>query len=184
MKQQRLQAHLGAPQEVVVFSILRDLRCSQCQADLPHASFLLIENPEPLCLTCAELDHLVYVPPGDPALSRRARKHSTLSAVVVHFSRRRKRYERQGILVEEAGLEKAQEECLSDAEARACRRSGTRCAGAAKIGRWWRGSRTRFASYSPHVRPARRTRLPSARPFEAAGGSDARPPGGHSTTRR
>ena len=83
MKQQKLQAHLGAPPGIVVFSTLRDLRCSQCQADLPHGSFLLIENREPLCLTCAELDHLVYAPRGNPALSRRARKHSTLSAVVV-----------------------------------------------------------------------------------------------------
>jgi hypothetical protein len=42
----------------------------------------------------------VFLPAGDAALSRRARKASTLSAVVVRFSRPRKRYERQGILVE------------------------------------------------------------------------------------
>jgi len=121
-KQERLQARLSAPPEIVVFSTLRDSRCSQCHAELLHGSFLLVENGEPLCLTCADLDHLVYVPRGDPALSRRARKHSTLFAVVVQFSRTRKRYERQGILVEEAALEKAQEECLSDAPLRAYRR--------------------------------------------------------------
>ena len=122
MKQERLQARLSAPPEIVVFSTLRDSQCSQCHAELPHGSFLLVENGEPLCLTCADLDHLVYVPRGDPALSRRARKHSTLFAIVVQFSRTRKRYERQGILVEEAALEKAEEECLSDAEVRASRR--------------------------------------------------------------
>lgn len=42
--------------------------------------------------------------------------------VVVKFSRARKRYERQGVLVEEAGLDKAQEECLSDEDVRARRR--------------------------------------------------------------
>jgi hypothetical protein len=121
-KQEGLQARLSAPPEIVVFSTLRDSRCSQCHGELLHGSFLLVENGEPLCLTCADLDHLVYVPRGDPALSRRARKHSTLFAIVVQVSRTRKRYERQGILVEEAALEKAQEECLSDAEVRAYRR--------------------------------------------------------------
>lgn len=121
-KQERLRARLSAPPEIVVFSTLRDSRCSQCHAELCHGSLLLVENGEPLCLTCADLDHLVYVPRGDPALTHRARRHSALSAVVVRFSRARKRYERQGLLVEEAALEKAQEECLSDAEVRAYRR--------------------------------------------------------------
>ena len=61
-----------------MFSTLRDLRCSQCQADLPHGSFLLIENREPLCLTCAELDHLVYVPRGSPAEPRRSETQHTV----------------------------------------------------------------------------------------------------------
>jgi hypothetical protein len=81
-----------------------------------------MEKGQPLCMTCADLDHLVFLPRGDTALTRRARKHSSLSVVVVKFSRARKRYERQGVLVEEAGLDKAQEECLSDEEVRARRR--------------------------------------------------------------
>jgi hypothetical protein len=40
----------------------------------------------------------------------------------VRFSRSRKRYERQGILVEEGALERAERECLADEEARARRR--------------------------------------------------------------
>jgi hypothetical protein len=36
-------------------------------------------------------------------------------AVVVRFSRSRKRYERQGILVERAALERAGQECAEDA---------------------------------------------------------------------
>jgi hypothetical protein len=43
--------------------------------------------------------------------------------VVVRFSRARRRYERQGILVEEAALERAEVECLADDEARARRRA-------------------------------------------------------------
>ena len=46
-----------------------------------------------------------------------------MSAVVVRFHRRRGRYERQGVLVEEAGLARAEERCLADAEARRRRRA-------------------------------------------------------------
>jgi len=74
-----------------------------------------------LCLTCADLDHLTFLPTGDAALTRRARKHSALSAVVLKFSRARKRYERQGLLVEESALEQAETECLADSEIRARR---------------------------------------------------------------
>ena len=77
-----------------------------------------MEAGRPLCLTCADLDHLVFLHRGDTALTRRASKHSTLRAVVVRFSRSRNRYERQGVLVEEEALERAERECLADADAR------------------------------------------------------------------
>jgi hypothetical protein len=115
------QVGVAAP-ELVVFSILRASQCSQCKAELHSGSFLTLEKGQPLCMICADLDHLVFLPRGDTALTRRARKHSSLSVVVVRFSRARKRYERQGVLVEEAALDKAQEECLSDEEVRARRR--------------------------------------------------------------
>lgn len=41
--------------------------------------------------------------------------------MVVRFSRTRGRYERQGILIAEAALERAEEECLADSEQRALR---------------------------------------------------------------
>ena len=59
---------------------------------------------------------------GDATLTRRATKHSPLSAVVVRWSRARKRYERQGTLVDEATLARAEAECLGDAEAREAQR--------------------------------------------------------------
>jgi hypothetical protein len=64
----------------------------------------------------------VFLPAGDAALTRRSRKHSTLSAVVLRWSRARKRYERQGLLVEAGALEQAEQECLADEEVRARRR--------------------------------------------------------------
>jgi hypothetical protein len=75
-----------------------------------------------LCLDCADLGHLEFLPSGDAALTRRATKASGLSAVVVRWSRRRNRYERQGILAEAAAIEQAALECLSDADVRARRR--------------------------------------------------------------
>lgn len=108
--------------EIVVFSILRDSRCAECGEDLWKGSFLRMEEARPLCMGCTDLDHLVFLPRGDAALTRRAKKYSALWAVVVRFSRARKRYERQGLLVEEAALERAERECLEDAEARALRR--------------------------------------------------------------
>jgi hypothetical protein len=71
-----------------------------------------------LCLNCADLDHLVFLPSGDAALTRRSRKHSGLSAVVVQWSHARKRYERQGLLVENEALERAEKECAADGDAR------------------------------------------------------------------
>jgi hypothetical protein len=88
-----------------------------------HGAWItLVEGKGALCLACADLDHLVFLPPGNAALTRRARKRSTLAAVVLKWSRARKRYERQGLLVEAQALEQAEGECLADEEARARRR--------------------------------------------------------------
>jgi hypothetical protein len=121
-KQEKLREKLSRSPELVVFDIVRASSCSECKAELAKGNLLVMEADLPLCLECADLDHLIYLPSGDATLTRRARKYSKLSAVVVRFSRARRRYERQGALVEEAALRKAEEECYSDAEARARRR--------------------------------------------------------------
>jgi len=100
--------------ELVVFSVIRDAKCAECGEDLFPRSFLKMEQQKPLCLGCADLGHLVFLPRGDTALTRRSRKHSALSAVVVRFSRARGRHERQGVLVEPAALRRAEAECHSD----------------------------------------------------------------------
>jgi hypothetical protein len=106
------------PRDVVVFWIIRDSACVECGSELGKGRFLRMEGERPLCLACADLDHLVFLARGDTALTRRASKYSTLRAVVVRFSRSRKRYERQGVLVEESALEEAERECLTDDAAR------------------------------------------------------------------
>jgi hypothetical protein len=104
--------------DIVVFWIVGNSVCADCGEALGKGRFLRLESERPLCLDCADLAHLVFLERGDAALTRRAIRYSTLHAVVVRFSRARKRYERQGVLVEEQALSKAELECLSDARAR------------------------------------------------------------------
>ena len=118
-KRQQLEAKLNRAPRPVVFEILRDSQCVECGTTLERGSFLLMEADQPLCPACAALADLEYLPAGDTALTRRATKHSERVAVVVRFSRSRGRYERQGILVELAALEKAEQECVADAADRA-----------------------------------------------------------------
>ncbi|CAN5649132.1 hypothetical protein BH23GEM9_BH23GEM9_32990 [soil metagenome] len=95
--------------DIVVFQILGDSACSECGEDLGKGRWLRMEGDRPLCMHCADLSHLIFVPAGNAALTRRAAKYSPLRAVLVRFSRTRKRYERQGILVEENALLRADE---------------------------------------------------------------------------
>jgi hypothetical protein len=107
------------PEELKIFISSRESTCGECRENLgPHAWITLNRDKGALCLACADLDHLVFLSSGDAALTRRAKKHSTLSAVVLKWSRTRKRYERQGLLVEEPALAKAEAECLADTEMR------------------------------------------------------------------
>ena len=118
-KRRRLAEDQGRAPDLVVISPVNDWTCALCSGT---GNLLMMEDAGPVCLACADLDHLVFVPAGDPALTRRAKKASRLSAVVVRFSRARRRYERQGVLVEEAALAAAEEACLADEDARRHRR--------------------------------------------------------------
>jgi len=109
--------------DLKVFISSREATCDECGEALGRRAWItLVGEKGALCLACADLDHLVFLPSGDAALTRRARKHSTLSAVVLQWSRARRRYERQGLLVEETALDQAEQACLADSEARERRR--------------------------------------------------------------
>lgn len=116
---------MAASTDPAIFIISRPSKCSECGTDLPRGDWLTLvgdgEQRDALCLTCADLDHLVFLPRGNAALTRRAGKYSSLRAVVLKWSRSRQRYERQGTAVEESALDRAEEECLADAEARELR---------------------------------------------------------------
>lgn len=115
--------------DIVVFISTRNSTCGECGQELGSRAWITLDRKkDALCLNCADLDHLVYLPSGDTALTRRSRKYSGLSAVVVQWSRARKRYERQGLLVENEALERAEKECAADEGARklACARAAAR----------------------------------------------------------
>jgi len=100
---------------VKVFISSRDSTCDECDQNLGRRAWITLNQERAaLCLPCADLDHLIFLPSGDAALTRRACKHSSLSAVVLKWSSARKRYERQGILVTGDALDLAEQECLAD----------------------------------------------------------------------
>jgi hypothetical protein len=123
-KRQRLAEQQSKPPDLLVISPRSPFTCTDCGESGEEPLFM--EGSGPLCLACADLDHLVFLPSGDAALTRRAKQGSQLRAVVVRFSTARKRYERQGILVEEPALADAERRCLADEEARARRRDRDR----------------------------------------------------------
>ena len=123
-QRERLAARQSKAPDLVVVQPLAAFTCAECRR--ADADLLIMEDAGPVCLDCADLGHLVFLAAGDAALTRRARKASRLAAVVVRFSRSRRRHERRGLLVEQAALEQAEQECLSDSDARSRRRDRDR----------------------------------------------------------
>ena len=108
---------------ISVFITNREATCDECGESLGRGAWITLQGDKgAVCLACSDLNHLIFLPSGNAALTRRAQKHSVLSAVVLKWSLARKRYERQGLLVEDKALERAEIECLADREARDQRR--------------------------------------------------------------
>ena len=110
------------PSELLVIASSKAWACAACSAQFARGDFLTMDDAGPLCLECADFGHLEFLPRGDAALTRRARRASELSAVVVQWSRARQRYERQGILAEAAAISEAEQQCLVDSDLRERRR--------------------------------------------------------------
>ena len=107
-KRERLAQKASRVPELVVIQPLNDeWKCHRCGGT---GNLLLMENPGPACLRCVGLDDLEFLPAGDALLTRRVKAKATRHAVVVRFSRSRRHYERQGLLVEPQALADAQRE--------------------------------------------------------------------------
>lgn len=101
-------------------------RCAGCGAEI-HVGKHVVPQPDSRlrCLGCAGLADLLYLERGNAALTRRASALSARAGVVLLWSKRRKRFERQGTLVEEVALREAERLCAADGaerEARAAKR--------------------------------------------------------------
>src|SRR5262249_16259414 len=92
-KRARLEARQSKAPDLVVISPVDDWTCTACGSPEQAGEFLFPEDDQALCLSCADFDHLAFLPSGNAALSRRAKLESTLSVLVLRFNKRRKRHE-------------------------------------------------------------------------------------------
>jgi hypothetical protein len=97
-QRERLVDRASRAPELVVIQPLNDTwKCHLCGET---GDLLIMESPGPACLRCAGLGDLEFLPTGNALLRRRVKAKSARHAVVVRFSKTRRRYERQGLLVE------------------------------------------------------------------------------------
>ncbi len=122
-KAERLEEKLQKPDDLAVFVQAHDRQnCAECQAEVLKGDHFFLEQQQPVCLSCADLDHLEVLPAGDATLTRRARKFSPLTVMVLQFNRRRKKYDRMGLLVTPEAIDQAEESMDEDASERAVAR--------------------------------------------------------------
>jgi len=101
-KRERLAEKASRAADLVVIQPLNAAwTCHRCGGT---GDLLMMENPGPACLRCVGLGDLEFLSAGDALLTRRAKAKSARYAVVVRFSRSRRRYERQALLIEPQAL--------------------------------------------------------------------------------
>jgi hypothetical protein len=115
-RRERLAEKASRAPELVVIQPLKEWACHRCGGT---GGLLIMESPGPACLRCVGLDDLEFLSAGDALLTRRAKATSARHAVVVRFSKSRRRYERQGLLVEPQALRDALEGRAKEADERA-----------------------------------------------------------------
>ncbi len=122
-RRKAVEKKVNAAVELCVFIQTTDeTTCQECTAQLERGQMFCLEKQEPLCLDCADLSHLEFLPSGDATLTRRAKKASPLHAVVLQFNRSRKRYDRRGLLVSQQSIAEAERSMLQDADKRQSQR--------------------------------------------------------------
>lgn len=102
----------------VVYLLTSSSRCHACDRKLEPGEIVKLEDAkddrEALCKQCAKLDRLKFVPKGNARVTKMATSFSKTKFVVMQWSHVWKCYERQGVLVEEEALAKAEREAKSD----------------------------------------------------------------------
>lgn len=100
-----------------VYALSRPSRCYGCDRKLLVDEIVCLRNDkedrEVYCLKCEQLDGMKVLPPGDAKVTRLVKKYSPAVFVVMKWSELWKCYERKGLLVDAAALERAMAECQS-----------------------------------------------------------------------
>ncbi len=109
-KREKVKEKLEKQPELVAFVIKKPSQCSRCHKELGKGCVIYKEGADGLCFKCAGFEDLVFLASGNTKLTRRTKKYSPTHLVVVEWSRARKRYERQGLMVQVDALKKAQDE--------------------------------------------------------------------------
>lgn len=97
------------------------LKCSACNKKIALGEAFVAESEKHkgTCFDCSPYVNATFLKPGNAALTRRSKKHSSYCGVVYVWNRRRKRFERRGQYVEADAIRKAELECAADAKDRA-----------------------------------------------------------------
>lgn len=97
------------------------LKCSTCQKRIPLGERFVAESEKHrgTCFSCSPFVKSAFLKPGNAALTRRSKKHSSYCGVLFTWNGRRKRFERKGQYVEAAAITKAEQECADDEKDRA-----------------------------------------------------------------
>ena len=55
------------PPELVAFTVFREEPCQECGRELAKGDLVVMDGMRPVCLACADLDHLVFLPSASTA---------------------------------------------------------------------------------------------------------------------
>lgn len=97
------------------------LKCVSCKKPVPlgQAYVAETEKHKGTCFACSPFVKSAFLEPGNAALTRRSKKHSSYCGILFSWNGRRKRFERKGQYVEASAIIKAKEECAEDEVKRA-----------------------------------------------------------------
>lgn len=98
----------------------KTLKCSSCRKLIGLGQAFVGETEKHLgtCLACSTFATATFLKPGDAALTRRSKKHSSYCGVLFAWNAKRKRFERKGQYVEAEAIIKARQECENDQQER------------------------------------------------------------------
>jgi hypothetical protein len=96
------------------------LSCQRCKRPVRLGEKFVAESEDKkgTCFKCSPYVDAVFLEPGDTAMTRRSKKHSSYCGILFFWNKRRKRFERKGQYVEAEAIELARQECAADQEKR------------------------------------------------------------------